>query len=237
MKTMKTQIFKFLLMAFILQAFASSCTKEALLEEKSGGLIYGTMKDQESNSYKTIKIGDQVWMAENLRTTIYSDGTPIPNVTDDKKFHALTTGAFCDYNNDPENVKTYGRLYNWYAVGSSHKIAPEGWHVPTEKDWEQLSNFLGGEKVAGAKLKETGTTHWNAQNIGATNTFGFCALPGGVRAEDGQFSFLGTAGYWWSATEGNQRSALLRGAGNNVTTLLLQYYYKEYGFSVRLIKD
>jgi uncharacterized protein (TIGR02145 family) len=234
---MNIQLFKIPVFALVLLAFASSCTKETLMEEKSAGLIYGTMTDQESNTYKTIRIGDQVWMAENLRTTIYSDGTPIPNVTDDQKFHFLSTGAFCNYNNDPENGKTYGRLYNWHAVGSSHKLAPEGWHVPTEKDWEQLAKYLGGEKVAGGKLKETGTTHWNAQNIGATNTFGFNALPGGTRAEDGEFSFLGTTGYWWSSTEGNQRSALLRGTGNTVTTLMLQYYYKEYGFSVRLIKD
>jgi uncharacterized protein (TIGR02145 family) len=234
---MKTNIYKWLIIAGVMLVSAASCTDDGLFQEKSAVMIYGTMKDQDSNTYKTVKIGNQVWMAENLRTTKYSDGTPIPNITDDKTFHYLNTGACCNYNNETANGETYGHLYNWFAVSSSHKIAPEGWHVPTEKDWATLSDFLGGDNVAGGKLKETGTSHWTAKNIGASDMYGFTALPGGTRAEEGQFSFLGTAAYWWSATQGNDKSALLRGCANSTGSMLLLYYYKEYGFSVRLIKD
>jgi uncharacterized protein (TIGR02145 family) len=234
---MKTNIYKLLLIAGVILVSATSCSEKGLLQEKSAVLIYGTMKDQDSNTYKTVKIGNQVWMAENLKTTKYSDGTPIPNLSTDNDFHTSTSGAYCNYNNEMINGDTYGHLYNWYAVSSSHKIAPEGWHVPTENDWATLVNYLGGEKVAGEKLKETGLTHWNGQNIAATNISGFTALPSGTRAEKGQFSFLGTASYWWSATKGNDKSALVRGCANSTGSLLLLYYNIEYGFSVRLIKD
>lgn len=234
---MKTNIYKLLVIAGVMLVSASGCTDNDLLQEKSAVMTYGTMKDQDSNTYKTIKIGTQVWMAENLRTTRYSDGTLIPNVADDKTFHYLTTAASCTYNNENANSETYGRLYNWYAVSSSRRIAPDGWHVPTESDWAKLSDFLGGDKVAGGKLKETGISHWSALNIGASDMFGFRALPAGTRAEEGQFSFLGTAGYWWSATQGNDKSALLRGCANSTSSMLLLYYYKEYAFSVRLVKD
>jgi uncharacterized protein (TIGR02145 family) len=207
------------------------------LREKSAVMFYGTMKDQDSNVYKTVKIGTQVWMAENLRTTIYSDGTPIHNETDNKTFHTLTMGAYCNYNNEQANGDSFGHLYNWYAVSSCHKIAPEGWHVPTENDWAVLACYLGGNNVAGGKLKETGQCHWTGTNVQASDIYGFSAIPAGSRAEMGEFCFYGVAAYWWSATQFSDKSAILRGCDNNTCSLSVNSYNKEYGFSVRLIKD
>jgi len=124
--------------------------------------------DIDGNFYHAVAIGTQVWMAENLRTTKYRDGSPIPNVTDSSVWILTTEGAYCNYNNDTTHSNTYGRLYNWYAVIDTRNIAPEGWHVPTQDEWNTLVQFLGGGAVAGGKLKETGTAHWNSPNRGAT---------------------------------------------------------------------
>ncbi len=167
-------------------------------------LTYGTMTDQEGNVYKTITIGTQTWMAENLRTTKYRNGDPVPNVPDSATWHNLTTGAYCNYYNDAGNVATYGRIYNWYTVSDPRKITPAGWHVPTIDEWHALYDFLGGDSVAGGKLKETGTTHWQSPNAGATNETGFTALPGGMRPfVPGWRDFIGIGyeGFWWSSTE------------------------------------
>jgi len=175
----------------------------------------GTVTDFNGNVYQTIKIGDQWWMAENLKVTHYRNGDPIPLVTDSVTWSSgPTTGAYCEYDNNPANVATYGRLYNWYAVDDSRNIAPAGWHVPTDEEWKQLEMFLGmsqaeADGVAsrgtdeGGKLKETGTTHWNSPNTGATNESGFAALPGGFRQAivNGGFFHQGEYAYFWSTTE------------------------------------
>jgi uncharacterized protein (TIGR02145 family) len=144
----------------------------------------------------------------------------------------LSTGAYCDYNNTPSNSTTYGKLYNGYAVIDSRNIAPTGWHVPTDAEWTILTTYLGGESVAGGKLKETGTNHWLSPNTGATNETGFTALPGGTCRWDGSFFVLNYTGHWWSSTAGWFRD--------------ISYYYSiverysnsmVYGFSVRCVKD
>ncbi|HPT11682.1 MAG TPA: fibrobacter succinogenes major paralogous domain-containing protein [Bacteroidales bacterium] len=165
-------------------------------------ITYGTMTDREGNVYRTVTIGTQTWMAENLRTKTYDDGTPIPLVTDDTEWSALTDGAYCIYNNteDIDTLATYGCLYNWYAV-STGKLAPEGWHVPTEDEWKTLELYLAGAETAGGKLKETSSMHWTGPNAGATNETGFTALPGGFRIFDGSFYYMGTHGYWWSISQ------------------------------------
>ncbi|MCB9001260.1 MAG: fibrobacter succinogenes major paralogous domain-containing protein [Bacteroidales bacterium] len=160
----------------------------------------GTVTDIDGNTYITVTIGNQVWMAENLKTTHYNDGTAIPNVTDGNEWAALTTGAYCWYSNATAYKDTYGALYNWYAVNTG-KLAPTGWHVATDAEWTTLTTYLGGESVAGGKLKETDTTHWASPNTGATNETGFTALPGGYRGRGGAFGGIGGYGYWWSATE------------------------------------
>ncbi len=137
--------------------------------------------DIDNNHYEAVRIGSQLWMAENLKTTRYNDGTPIPLVTDSLEWDNLVTPAYCWYRNDPVTYgETYGALYNLHVV-STGILCPSGWHVPSDAEWTVLSDYLGGESVAGGKLKEAGTTHWYTPNAGATNETGFTALPGGIR--------------------------------------------------------
>jgi len=161
----------------------------------------GILIDIDGNEYKTMVIGEQCWGKENLKATHYRNGDPVPNVTDGEEWAGLFTGAYCDYINDPANVATYGRLYNWFAVIDSRNIAPNGWHVPTDAEWQTLVDYLGGDAVAGGKLKEAGTMHWNSPNTGATNESGFTAFPGGYRGFDGDYGNMGNFGYFWSSTE------------------------------------
>lgn len=155
------------------------------------------IKDVDGNVYHTVTIGTQVWLAEDLRTTRYNDGTPISYVTDTAVWRHLHTGAFRWANNE-DSVKTkFGALYNWYTTDLG-KLCPVGWHVSTDKDWEMLVDYCGGWEIAGGKLKETGTEHWDSPNIGATNEFGFTALPIGGRGRD--------LGYWCPPRCGDFRS-------------------------------
>jgi uncharacterized protein (TIGR02145 family) len=225
-------IFPLLIMDVFL-VFAISCEKD---EDNSNP--YGTMTDQDGNTYKTITIGTQTWMAENLRTTKYNDGTTIPNLTDDDEWAGLSTGAYCNYNNtnNTDTIATYGRLYNWYAVNTG-KLAPNGWHVPTDAEWTQLTTFLGGESIAGDKLKETGTSHWVNPNTGATNETGFTALPGGARDGYGSFFLFGYSGFCWSATDCDGTSAWSREMSYDRSNVLMLTGVNEVGFSVRCVRN
>jgi uncharacterized protein (TIGR02145 family) len=221
-----------------------SCTKD---EHKNKDKEI-TVTDIDGNIYNTITIGTQVWMAENLKTTKYNDGTALSNVTDNTAWSALTTGAYSEYNNTPGNSTTYGRLYNWYAVDNNattkvasnggKNVCPTDWHVPDDAEWTTLTTFLGGEAVAGGKLKETGTTHWTSPNTGATNETGFTALPGGYRDLGGHYYNIGRIGFWWSSTEYSATYAWLRLIyGDYAVVDSSRYYEKPVGFSVRCIKD
>jgi uncharacterized protein (TIGR02145 family) len=162
-------------------------------------VVNAQVTDIEGNTYKTVNIGTQLWMAENLKTTKYNDGIEIPLVAD-SSWNSLTTHGYCWYNNNYKNYgKIYGALYNGYAAGSG-KLCPTGWHVPTDAEWKTLSDYLGGDRLAGGKLKETGTAHWNRPNTGATNDSGFTALPGGGRWVIGRFDLFGRRAYWWSTS-------------------------------------
>jgi uncharacterized protein (TIGR02145 family) len=201
---------------------------------------YGTMTDQNGNTYKTITIGTQTWMAENLRVTKYRNGDPIPNVTDNAAWVALTTGAYCSYGNtaNKDDIASYGRLYNWYAASDSRNIAPTGWHLPSDAEWTTLTTYLGGETVAGGKMKEAGTTHWTSPNTSATNESGFTALPSGNRDSDGPFGILGDSGDWWSSTANGATDAWNRVMGYNYANCdRYGGYVRLNGFAVRLIKD
>lgn len=177
------------------------------------------------------------WSTTNLSVTTYRNGDPIPEVTDPTAWINLTTGAWCYYNNDPATEPVYGRLYNWYAVNDPRGLAPVGYHVATDTEWNTLTLCLGGTFVAGAKLKEAGFAHWDSLNTGATNSSGFTALPGGARSIVGAFQGITLGGYWWTANQVDPTSAILKyifSFNNNVNTA---NFKKIVGASVRIIQD
>lgn len=194
--------------------------------------------DIDGNTYKTVKIGDQIWMAENLNVSKYRNGDPIPHVQDDDAWTKLKTGAWCYYKNEIENGKIFGKLYNGYAVYNPLGLAPEGWHIPTDKEWTILTDYLGGEEVAGGKLKEAGTTHWESPNIAATNESGFTGLPGGYRiGSNGLFPSLGS-GHFWSVQESLSSVALPRVLFYDIANVGLgSFFTMAIGYSVRCLKD
>ena len=159
--------------------------------------IGGNVEIPKPADLASVIIGDQKWSTQDLNVTEYRDGTPIPEVSDPTAWAALTTGAWCWYNNDPT---TGSRLYNWYAVNDPRGLAPQGWWIPTQYEWQQLSNYLGGDTVSGGKLKEEGFTHWTSPNTDATNSSGFTALGNGVRASDGTFLVINEYYRGWTAT-------------------------------------
>jgi uncharacterized protein (TIGR02145 family) len=197
--------------------------------------------DVESNSYKTVYIGTQQWMAENLKVTKYSDGTVIPNVTDNTEWQDNTTGAWAYYENDAANNAKYGKLYNSYAVSKTSNgnknVCPTGWHVPTDAEWTVLTDYLGGESVAGGKMKEAGTASWYSANTNATNTSLFTGLPGGIRDGNGNYDYIGYSGNWWSSTEYNTDIAWYRLLYDNKGDADRSCFIKEFGLSVRCLRD
>jgi len=195
------------------------------------------VRDQDGNRYHVISIGKQVWFAENLKTTHYRNGDPIPDILDVNTWRNLTNGAFCNYDNDPSNAAVYGRLYNWYAVTDNRNICPAGWHVPTDADWYQLINYLGGESVAGGKLKESAPGHWLIPNTGATNVSGFTALPGGYRSSKGTYHILDTYTFYWTSTSYSDNVAWSWFLQNNSEGATRIENLKTFGFSVRCVKD
>ena len=195
------------------------------------------LKDIDGNVYDTVIIGTQVWMAENLKTINLNDGTAIPLVTDSKEWGNLITLGYCWYANDPVTYEdTYGALYNWYTV-NTEKLCPSGWHVPTDGEWETLATFLGGDSIAGGKLKETVTTHWEFPNTGATNVSGFTALPSAYRDTIGSYMSIEKSGYWWSSTAISKVSAWNRTMSYASKSLSKDPSFVQNGFAVRCIKD
>lgn len=229
------KIIQLLYIACLLIAGVAACDKT---DDPGGdGQSTGTVKDADGNKYHTVKIGDQVWMVENLKTTKYSNGDAIPYVKDNDEWLDLEIGGYCDYENKANNSETYGRLYNWYAVNDSRKIAPKGWHVPSDEEWTQLSTFLGGYKLSGGKLKEKGFAHWKEPNTGATNETGFTALPGGYFAFDDEFDALGEYGRWWTSSDESSFEAIPRNMYFDDSDLGDIRVNKEFCFSVRCVKD
>jgi len=195
--------------------------------------------DADGNVYTSVTIGTQVWMVENLKTTKYRNGDLIGTTTPATLEISLdsTSKYQWAYEGNESNVNTYGRLYTWYAVTDTRNVCPVGWHVPTDAEWTTLLTYLGGEDVAGGKLKETGTIHWSAPNEGATNSSGFTALPSGDRYYDGAYYYIGYAGFWWSSTEFLSYNAYSRNMHSDIAGVYRYGSAKNFGFSVRCIRD
>jgi uncharacterized protein (TIGR02145 family) len=233
------RIFIFLLLIGFLLIFNSSCTKDDSIDPSN------TVKDIDGNNYHTVTIGTQIWMVENLKTTRYRNGDPIPNKTDATEWGKLSTGAYCNYDNTVSNSNIYGKLYNWYAISDSRNIAPVGWHIPTSEEWTTLTEYLKDDAVN--KLKEVGTIHWGGSNTDATNETGFTALPGGGRFPDlhdmgvgaplylgCNYLSIGYAGCWWTS----DGMVITMNLDNNINSSKdYNYYYYSTGLSVRCVKD
>ncbi len=240
------------LLFFVLIGLVISCTtnSESVVDNTEGPNI----TDIDGNTYQSVIIGGQTWFKQNLNVSKYSDGTPIPEVNDPNEWNNLTTGAWCYYNNDPANGTTYGKLYNWYAVAGIYdedsfydttlrkKLAPTGWHIPNnsdcicESEWIKLINFLGGRFVAGGKLKEEGTMHWQSPNT-STNISRFTALPGGYRGNFGTFDNITNNAGFWTFSESDFSSAWFYFLYNDLVIIDQASNSKKLGYSVRCIKD
>jgi len=241
MKNFRT-LLNFLLIAGVIMIFASSCKKDSYTND-------ATVKDIDGNSYTSVTIGTQVWMVENLKTTKYRNGDPIPNVSVDTQWSSLTTGAHCNYNNEATQGNKYGRLYNWYAVNDSRNIAPTGWHVPTDAEWKTLEDYLNDnttkygslEKALAAKTDWATSTNANApgNDLSKNNSTGFTALPGG-RRYIGNFESVGVDGHWWSSTRAPGSTTIIWSKviiSENAWGTINSDGDMECGFSVRCIKD
>jgi uncharacterized protein (TIGR02145 family) len=231
MKKKKNVLIYLFVIIGIFFVFTTRCKKD------DNGNNNSTVTDADGNVYHTVNIGTQVWMVENLKTTKYNDSTAIPLVTDGVAWATLTTPAYCYYSNDSVKYKyPYGALYNWYAVDSGI-LCPAGWHVPTDGEWDTLVSYLGGDSLAGGKLKEAGTAHWVAPNTGADNHSGFTALPGGSHYTNGSFYLNGKYGWLWSSTESSSTEAWHQYLIYNSSTITRVAGSKNLGISVRCIKD
>jgi len=225
---------------FLLLIFTLSCTeKPTAVEIGSLKLIYGTgtVSDINGNEYKTVKIGRQWWMAENLKVTCYHNGDTIPNVTNNTEWANLTSGSMCSYDNDNSNIAAYGLLYNWFVVNDNRGFAPEGWHVPTDDEWQILTAYLGGSGYAGGLLKEEGPAHWDSPNIDAANYSGFSALAGGYRYDDGNFKHRGVNADFWTSSEYDSMRAWARELNSYNSIVDRGAAGKNAGFSVRCVRD
>ena len=207
------------------------------------------LTDIDGNTYNSVIIGTQEWQKENLNVSKYADGTVIPQVTDLNTWLNMLTGAWCYYNNNSVNGPVYGKLYNWYAVMGIYdtaslnnpllrkKIAPAGWEVPTDAEWTTLTDYLGGESIAGGKMRESGSLHWLSPNTGASNSSGFSALPGGLRQDFRFFDGMTADGYWWSISEFDTTTAWCRYLVWVSVDIMRFSDTKISGFSVRCLKN
>ena len=230
---MKTTIKSLMILFLMLNVIYAQNTKEKVQT--------GTVTDIEGNVYKTVKIGTQIWMAENLKVTKYQDGTSIPNVKEQEAWTYLTTGAYCYYNNDLNNRAVYGNMYNYFAVTDSRKLAPKGWHIPTKAEWETLIKFLGGDAGgANQKLREADYIHWvrKVRTVG-NNESGFTVLPGGerwVQANRG-FEQIGGQITLWTSSINISDSTRASATHINDVEAIVYSWFKGCGGYVRCIKD
>ena len=196
-----------------------------------------SITDQQGIKYPTIEILGKRWMAENLRSSVYRDGTQITNAKTATEWANQSGGAWCNYDNQAANDKIYGKLYNWLAVKGTKELCPAGWKVPSDADWDNLISYLGDVNKAGLKMRTTGTSLWNAPNQGATNSSGFSGVPGGNRGDFGAFGFKGSAAFFWTSTEFNSMYSRFRSLNGDLSTVTDGYDRKKIGMSVRCIEE
>ncbi|NMC41643.1 MAG: hypothetical protein GYA43_10835 [Bacteroidales bacterium] len=218
------RLLSLLLLTFLL--IFSGCKKEGL-----------TVTDVEGNTYKTFSIGGKVWMAESLRTTKFRDGSSIPLVAAGNAWSLTTTAAYNNVNNSSDNAPVYGRLYNWYAVTDSRNLCPEGWHVPSNDEYINLITALGGASVAGGKMKETGTDHWNEPNSGASNQSGFTGRGAGYISYAGVFKDFKYITGFWTSTQNTSGTAYHVGLLFDLPDADNYAVDKKTGLQVRCVKD
>jgi uncharacterized protein (TIGR02145 family) len=239
---MNQKIFRFIALIIVLHiTTAGGCKKDDAPPPPANG----TVTDVEGNVYKTVKIGNQIWMAENLNTTKYRNGDAIPFVSNTAAWANLQTtrtAAYCNSEDNPANATIHGRLYNLHAVKDSRGLAPVGWHIPSDPEWQILIDFLGGDALAGGKLKESGFTHWKSPNTGADNSSGFTALAGGGRGYTGVYltgNNIGTYINFWSSTltGGVNPGARFRRLDYDRAAVLNSSALENSGWSVRCVKD
>lgn len=233
-KTMFTEWTKSISLLLVFSVFTGCHSR---LEKEGKG---SQIRDIDGNTYNTVKIGDQLWMAENLKTATFSDGTPIPRVEDYEEWASLTLPAYSWYNNDSLNVEDFGALYNCYVI-ETEKLCPDGWHVPTDGDWIALETSLGGAATGGGAMKESGLGHWKTPNTEASNESGFSALPGGYRSYNGTFNLMRIDGFWWSSSEkswyGSLNTVIYRNLKYDGSDLYREVAVKANGFSVRCVQN
>jgi uncharacterized protein (TIGR02145 family) len=199
--------------------------------------IPATVKDIDGNIYHTIMIGKQIWMAENLKVSRYRNGDKIPYVPGKIQWSNLTSGGYCNDENNDTVASVYGHLYNWYVAADHRNVAPEGWHVPSDDEFKALQKFLGGDSLAGGKMKETGTTYWMSPNTGATGITGFSALPAGYRdSYDGSYHLKGYTSIIWTSSA-KDSCAWVRTVSYDHSEIFRNYIAKSNGLSIRCIKD
>lgn len=196
-----------------------------------------TVNEQSVPTQREVVIGTQVWMTRNLDVAVFRNGDPIRHATTDAEWDSATNDGepvWCYYNNDPSNAQPFGRLYNWFAVVDPRGLAPLGYHVPSDEEWGVLISSLGGDAVAGDALKNS--TGWSGAGSG-TNTSGFFAMPGGSRRYDGNFSYFGSFGNWWSTTSDDAVHAWARNMSSSNDDVNRYSLHKTKGLSVRCVKD
>jgi uncharacterized protein (TIGR02145 family) len=203
----------------------------------TSSIQYGNgVTDVDGSTYQSVIIGEQEWMAENLRTSKYSDGTDITNVIEGYEWEDLNTGAWCHYDNNSDNDTTYGKLYNWYSVETS-KLCPTDWHVPTDADWTVLIDYLGANGHNGTQVTALkAISGWSGSENG-TDDYGWNGLPGGVRFDYGGFHLVRSSGYWWSSSLHSGSNAWFRGLYLQSEEVDRDFSHKKDGFSVRCLRD
>lgn len=201
-------------------------------------VTYGSVTDIDGNKYRTIQIGTQTWMAENLNAVSFNDGTPVSFIREASAWQSLTTPGYCWYNYDSIS---YGGLYNWHVINSTanggKKVCPDGWHIPSDNEWETLMTYLGGNENAGGKLKEPGSLHWYSASPSVTNETGFTAIPAGYRNYAGSFNGIKRYGYWWTSSEFSSSDAYCRNMNYGYNSVERTSSNKKSGLSVRCVKD